>query len=154
MILQKVATSTTQVQQQQPQQQQLQQQLLIQQQQLQNQQQQTQLDSASKPASNSSETPVGGGVGGTCSGQSGAQIGSQTQQQAVTSALKYMVMAGTAEKMLEHLLETRIDGHTQIGPLLTAKSSIIQHDQISSFIQYQGDNFLEGEFKSFELPGS
>jgi len=45
----------------------------------------------------------------------------------------------------EHLLETRIDGHTQIGPLLACKSGLIQHDQVSGYIQCNGDNFLEGE---------
>lgn len=48
----------------------------------------------------------------------------------------------------EHLLETRIDGHTQIGPLLGGKSSqlVKHHDQVSSHIQLSyGDNFLEGE---------
>lgn len=61
------------------------------------------------------------------------------------AALKYTVTAGTSEKMLEHLLETRIDGRTQICPLLTGKSGLVQHDQVSGYIQCHGDNFLEGE---------
>lgn len=47
--------------------------------------------------------------------------------------------------LIEHLLETRIDGQTQIGPLHTGRSGLYQHDQVSSFIQCHGDNFLEGK---------
>lgn len=47
--------------------------------------------------------------------------------------------------LIEHLLETRIDGQTQIGPLHTGRSGLYQHDQVSGFIQCHGDNFLEGK---------
>lgn len=50
-----------------------------------------------------------------------------------------------AQSFTEHLLETRIDGQTQIGPLMTGKSGLIQHDQVTSYIQWHGDNFLEGK---------
>lgn len=53
----------------------------------------------------------------------------------------------------EHLLETRIDGHTQIGPLLTGKSHLYQHDQISGCIQSRGDNFVEGKFSAGLIGG-
>lgn len=49
------------------------------------------------------------------------------------------------KKPTEHLLETRIDGQTQIGPLHTGRNGLYQHDQVSSIIQCHGDNFLEGK---------
>lgn len=119
MILQKVATSSQVAQ---------------------SQQHQHQTNELAQNSQTSDQSTSAGGATGAMSQQqqSSQQQGPGQQQQQhhqPMNALKYMVMAGTAEKMLEHLLETRIDGHTQIGPLSTSGKS--------SLLQCQGDNFLE-----------
>lgn len=66
---------------------------------------------------------------------------SQSQQQQ-----PYLVMAGTGDKILEHLLETRVNGCVPSGPLLLSKSAVLQHHKVAEMIRGQrmaDDTLLE-----------
>lgn len=77
--------------------------------------------------------------------QSQSQLQSQLQSESASSrqllssetALKYVVMAGSPDKMLEHLLETRLDGCTECAPVALSKSAILAHDSLVPYLHAQ-----------------